>query len=354
MILENMLKKIKIEFYLTDSFEIFHFLPFYEYFRNQGFDVRFVAEPCDRNISGNWFDYDSACQILKSQGVLYSKKANKHADFAFTTQDAYLLGKYTKKTKRINLSYGFSFINNYFIHSERTTKGFDFRFVHGVAQKKMLSKYMDPSKIYIVGYQKYKNVRFTREKLFKELNIKTSKKILCYFPTWDEDATIAKFHDEFKKLSADYYIITKPHHCTARLDEKKEDLEYIRSFSNLVLDGIYDFAKAAVLGDVAICDAKSGSTMEVPYLNPDIKLIILFNQKFSDDKYDSEILKVGSCVFDPEMLGNAIKDILNKDVYAEERLTKMVMLYGDRQKDYLKDVAELIKRESIWKWGWLK
>lgn len=55
---------VTVEFYLVDSFEIEHFIPFYDAFRARGINAYFVAEPERIHVVGDYFDYDKAVGIL--------------------------------------------------------------------------------------------------------------------------------------------------------------------------------------------------------------------------------------------------------------------------------------------------
>lgn len=303
-----------VEFYLIDAFEIYHFLPIYKELLKQGINSRIVAEPCEINSVGGWFDYKTAIKILKDLNIDYCTKCNPNAKISITTQKADVLCKY--QNLKVNFSYGFGFTKNYFINSKDAVEGFDIKFVHGSYPKKIIEKYRTPAKVVSFGYPKYQKFLEnppSRTSLLKDLKINTNKQIITYFPTWDEDSSIQKFSEVFNKLREKYFIITKPHHCTFRLPDKKSDLEAIYRISDLVLDGNYDFAKATMLGDIAVCDIKSGSSCEVPYLNKSIPVILL--TPFSNlDRYNEVSSKYFEIVYKPSSLISKIKDIENKGV----------------------------------------
>ena len=135
-----------------------------------------------------------------------------------------------------------------------------------------------PTKIIEFGYPKHANFiskNFNRKEALKELGVTTNKKIITYFPTWDDDASISKFANAISDLRQNYFIITKAHHCTFRLVEKKADLETLYQISDLVLDGNFNFEESALLGDIALIDTKSGASTEVPYMNKEISVLLL-------------------------------------------------------------------------------
>lgn len=315
-------KNSQVEFYLIDSFEIYHYLPIYNELLKQGINAKIVAEPCEINTSGKWFDYNEAIRILEENNIDYCTKANPNAKIAITTQRADLLSKY--RNKKINLSYGFGFTKNYFINSVDSTKGFDVKLAHGEIPKRIIQQYNLPAKIIKCGYPKYYsflNNLPDRQKLLEELGIKTSKKILTYFPTWDEDSSIQDFFNAIKALKENYFIITKPHHCTYRLDEKKDDLNKLYDISDLVLGGNYNFTFAALLGDIALCDAKSGASCEVAYLNKNILVILLKNSK-NNDKYLPEMFEYFPVVDNPDILSDVINSPDNK--FRKEKLNEFL------------------------------
>lgn len=328
-------KCITVEFYLVDAFEIFHYEPLYHIMRENGVFARFIVEKNDINTSGSWFDYKTAKQILNEKELEYSEHCNRDADIAFTTQFSYILRKYTRAIK-INMTYGCSFIKNGFWINASGMKGFDYKFVNGwFTREKCLKKnILDENHIKVIGFPKY----YTYEKkedlkktLYIELGIETKKPVLVYLPTWDEDSSIKLYCDNIMTLKKDFYVITKPHHCTYRLKEKKEDLKCIYEISDLVLDGNYDFMKTAWLGDVRICDAKSGAALESIYINSSIPTLFLSVRGNIDDSFYPEIYDVANAVVNkPEnLIQNVIKIYENsqmdyKPVSIERYLSKQV------------------------------
>lgn len=73
---------MNVEFYLVDSFEIYHFAPYYKLFRKNGANAVFVAENNRKNVSGKWFDYEEAIKILNELGYKYKTICNPNAQIA--------------------------------------------------------------------------------------------------------------------------------------------------------------------------------------------------------------------------------------------------------------------------------
>lgn len=300
-------RRITVEFYLVDAFEILHFEPLYHILRKHGVYAVFVAEDNTINTSGRWFDYSTAKKILDDHALEYTEYCYEDADYAFTTQDAYVLRKY-KHAKKINMTYGVSFNKNGYWFQERAMDGFDFKFVQGLFQKeKCIEKHcLDSGSIKVIGSPKHYGIghkKINKQALRDKMGIVTKKKIIGYFPTWDEDSTIQLFYSLFKKLKNSFYIVTKPHHCTFRLDDKKRELELLYEMSDVVLDGNFDFEEAASIADVNICDAKSGAALETRLISPDIKTLFVSPQTDVKEYFYSEIFDIaGEVINKPERL----------------------------------------------------
>jgi hypothetical protein len=338
-------KKIIVDFYLIDSFEIFHFKPLYKAFIEAGIDARFIAEPCNKNTAKTWFDYNNAINILNDNSLLYLTHYRANADIAFTTQDAYLLGKYKSKTTKINLSYGFSYKRDYFIHSSRTTKGFDYRFVHGDEQKEILSEYIDKSKILKVGYPKYSNKLDSypsKKEILNELKVATEKPILVYFPTWDEDNSIKTYANVIKSLKDRYFVVSKAHHCTS-LEKNPDDYKTLVDISDLVLEGNYDFGKAALIGDIAVADAKSGASFEIAYVNTNIPIVLVLKSKEDGKKYKDERWDYFSVVDNMLDLPGKVDELMKEDLLIQSRNSKIERCYGNKKYNYLPIILEFIR-----------
>ena len=335
----------RVDFYLTDVFEIDHFLPFYRNLSASGVSAFFIAEPPSRNVSGTWFNYNAAISRLNSYNVEYRRKVSRGATIAFTTQTVNCLRKYPDNTIKINLSYGYGFIKSYFIHSERSVRGFDYRFVHGPAQKRILSGFMDEDRIIEVGYPKfatYFKQRPIRVDVLKDLGITTEKPIITYFPTWDDESSIKQYIKMIQALRDKYYIVIKPHHCTT-LEKNHDDYLQLKDTADCLLDPFFDMGKAALIGDIAICDAKSGASLEVSYLNESISIIVLLNEPLNEDKYNSTIKDFFVLCENPAQLKVSIRKVLdNGDPYRNIRNDSMIDYYGYKHYDYTSMVSEFL------------
>lgn len=339
--------KPTVEFYLIDAFEIYHFLPFYYYFEKNGIYSTFIAEPPEINTSKEWFDYDTAIHVLELNGVRYKKKSNYNVDFVFTTQDASLINKY--KGKKIHLSYGVGLRINAFSVSQRTINGFDIKLVHGNYEYQTARKINDKIHIIKIGYPKYsrsKTSKYLYDLLEKqaELTAKNihNKPILLYFPTWGSASTIDAYASQINGLREQFFIITKAHHCTYRLESENEHRRIICEISDIVLEGNFPFIDAALLGKTAICDAVSGAATEIPYLNPDIKLILLFSPIKKYNQYLPFMDKYAACIESPCQLKEKVIEIYKNDFLQSNRNHILKDLYESQSQEGFNELRKII------------
>ena len=296
-----------VEFYLIDAFEIDCFIPFYCFLRQNGVSAIFVAEPVERNTSSYWFDYNRAVQRLDEEGLEYHTACDPDADIAFSTQVARVLGKYSPKTIKVNLTYGVTLLKKNFFVDSSNLRGYDYKFVYGDFYKEICEKKSDVPQTMVVGYPKYYHfdVRTNlqeRDAYLQEVSVHTKKKILCYLPTWDEHSSIQAYADKIKQLKKEFYIITKPHHCTWRLAEKQEDMATLRSVSDLVLPPTYPLYKIAAIADTAIIDEKSGTTVEIAYLNPELPPVWLCVNASAQEDFYADSFEMACIIDAPEKL----------------------------------------------------
>ncbi len=339
---------VNIEFYLIDAFEISHFEPLYHFFSKKGANVVFVAEPCEWNTSGNWFDYDCAIERLKQKKLRYKTECDPQAQIAFTTQESNILKKYWFATKRVNLCYGSSLLRESFFSSLRSTEGFDYKLVHGVYDQKLCLEKVSEAKVRVIGYPRHyelKRDRFHTEEIRRELGIETEKKIILYMPTWDEHASICTYREAFMELRKSYYIVTKPHHCTYRLKSKQVDLKILYEISDMVLDAAYNFEKAAFIGDITMVDAKSGAALETCFINPDVKMIWLSPQKNVRSYFVDEAFTMAELINEPQKLKGTVSGMLSEDKYQNVRREQIFRFFADETGESLEKVYEEMVRD---------
>lgn len=326
-------KEYQVEFYLIDAFEIYHFMPLYNFFMSKGISCCFVAENEKRNSSKNWFNYKQAIEILKLQKVNYKKIANYDAEFVFTTQDERLVSNY--KNTKINLCYGYALGENLFLETAESIKGFDLMLVHGQIGADVISRIDSTMKTIKVGYPRYsqwgdgRKYLYSKEKKLEEIKRKNveNKPIMVYFPTWEDKSTIDNYAPLLEQYKDRFFIVTKAHHCTFRLWRERFRLEKLKNLSDVLLEGNFSFQEASLLGDIGIVDAMSGAATEVPYTNPNIKLILVYSPLPEYTNFKSIIDDFAVCVKSPDQLDEAINRVDSCDDKLESRKKLLKEIY---------------------------
>ncbi len=274
----------EVEFYLIDSFEISHFLPLYRALKEKNIHVRFVAEPPLINSAREWFDYQNAITILQKHKISYCTLRNPNTKLAFTTQFAENLRYYCKD--KCQIAYGVAVMKEKaFQLKKEVAEKFNYIFVHGDFQKDILSNWISPSHIVDMSYPRYLETfetQISKKDIINELQIKTDKPIIVYYPTWDEYSSIEKYEKAIHSLKKEFFIVSKPHHC---LWHFKEKLEALYRCSDLILNENYNLYKTTKIADCALCDAKSGVVTELAFLNPEIPMVLIYQNSENTDFY---------------------------------------------------------------------
>lgn len=212
--------------------------------------------------------------------------------------------RYTQ-AKKCNLHYSSSLLKDNFDVNEDSAWGFDFVCTQNSYQIDCQKCFGEHTVFYEVGNPKYFALwkqPYRKEDILSELCIKTSKPVLVYFPTWDEDCAAEVFHDSIQKLRERFFVVVKLHHCLDRLEICKMRKAAATDVADLALGGNYPFAKAAALADVLLCDAKSGACMEASFLNPDAVNIVLCVRKDARKYYAPVMWEMFPVVEEPSEL----------------------------------------------------
>lgn len=337
---------LNVEFYLVDSFEIYHFAPYYKLFRKNGANAVFVAENNRKNVSGKWFDYEEAIKILNELGYKYKTICNPNAQIAMTTQDAENLRKYGKETYRVHINYGYGLIRNSYAFSERTTRGFQACVIQGEFQRKKLQKVSGSTKLISGGFPKHFGHKLPDQKTARNAyGINASRKVLLYFPTWDEDCGVMQFGDEIKQLRKTYFIVTKMHHVLERDADKNLERRKISEFSDVILPADCDIETAVAMADYILADAKSGAAMEAAYLNNTVPLALLTVREPVEDWFYPEIEKLGPVVTAKDSLTEKMAECQVEKNW-EERKKILETCYGKPDYPYLEEVIHYLMDEK--------
>lgn len=312
-------KESEVEFYFVDYFELSHYLPIYNALKEKGIRVAMVAEPKILNTK-KAFNYRDTIELLSDHGIPYYTLANPDARIAVTTQFAANLSHY--RNKKCHVAYGVGFTEGKsFIFDPETAEAFDIVMVQGEFYKERLTQNGFSGKLVSISYPRY--VSFfsaipTSESIRDKLNIKTEKPIVAYLPTYDAGASIKKYSDSIDRLRDEYYIITKPHHCTFYREENKEDLETLYRISDKVVHALSPISDIAVVSDLAVCDARSAVLNEVSFLNKSIKPVALMTDP-KLDRFYIDINEFVDCVYSPDSLKEHLDALRACDPFSDKR-----------------------------------
>lgn len=333
-----------VEFYLVDAFEVFHFAPVIRFLQMHGVRAKLIAERPAINTAGEWFDFERAVKNIKAVGLPFCETCNPWARWAVTTQFARNLGKYFGM--KINMAYGVTMLNNVFLTSRESCDGFDYKWVHGDFQKEKSSHYLASDKIFKIGYPKYDQVDKEEKSLIVNDN-HNKKPILAYLPTWDEYSSIAAFYEQMKALRKDYYIICKMHHCTARLEEKRQDRLLLGTECDEVLEPEADLSQILNRADVIVADVKSGVASEVLYLSA--KAHVVFLWPFEDIGKMEECVNPIAYELAPVLRpsDDIEEGIIREKISVSERKRKIEMLYEPAEKKPLESILKIFTHDFL-------
>lgn len=343
-----------VEFYLCDAFEIYHFLPLYRFFEVNNVDTYFIAEPIRENTSGKWFDYKAAIKILKKLKVKFSIKCNQDCKFAVTTQDVNILSKY--KNKKVHLCYGTSLTSYSFCESQKTIEGFDLKLIHGEISYNFIKEnnMIDDIKILRIGFPRYNKLildikDLQEEKIYKSIIKKNvyKKPMIVYYPTWDVGSSIKKYQKAFMELKKNYFIITKAHHCTYRLESEREHRDILEKISDVILEGNFSFKKSVDLADIVVCDAISGAASEIPYIRKDIKLVLLLSPVAEKNRFKIDLFKYAYCADSDNELVENVKSVENIDKFIEMRQAQISLMYDEDVDEAYNELLRIVNKEKI-------
>lgn len=319
----------EVEFYMIDSFELSHFLPVYQALLQQGVKAKIVAEPQAINSATAWFDYSETIKLLKEAGVDYCTLLNPDAKVAITTQFPDNLKYYNGY--KIQMHYGTTWHRRKsFTYESDVLAGFDCVFVHGQFAESKIHEIDSHIHVTDISYPRYAR-SFPRQRNGKDLMAKyafdTEKPILVYCPTWGEYSSIKRFSSAVNILRQKFFVVAKPHHCTLRLESQKEDLRMLYECCDLVLGHDCNLTEIAAMANCAVCDAASGIVTEIPFLNPELPMVLCLYHTREEDFY-VDITKFSLCIKSADHLAEAVNQVLKQDPCLHYRQAIMNLLYS--------------------------
>lgn len=335
--------KSLVEFYLIDSFEINHYLPIWEEIISKGLKSNIVAETPKRNTTGDWFDYEKTVSILRELKIPFKKRANPNAKVAITTQFSKTLAKY--KNLKVRLNYGVGLNKNNFVYDPETNKNFDFILSHGIFTQNVSKDHTPIEKFKVIGYPLYERnfkKNLSLKEIFKKLSINTNKPILGYFPTWDDDNTIQLFSSALQSLKKDYFILSKPHHCTARLAHKKQDLEMLQAIADYLAPSNTPLTELFCASNILLVDGKSGCLTETLLICEETPLIALSCKKNVEDYFYPPLKAIAPIITNPDYLNETIKKVFNDNGYIVSKHYWKDQFYAPNLENAAKIAADTI------------
>ena len=202
----------------------------------------------------------------------------------------------------------------------------------------LIGKTIEEAKVYLENHEAMIREKPYDKEVLKELNIVTAKEILLYLPTWGQWSSIERFSEKIGALREKYFVITKPHHCTARLDSEKNNRQLLNKCSDMVLNGNYDFTKAITVGDVLICDALSGAAVETVYLRENAK--VLFVNAYDNGLLFEDVYDLAKVINNPDELSC----ILQGDIkIPKTRADKLKEIFGNVYDELPNDVIQIFR-----------
>jgi len=347
---------IKLEFYLVDAFEIYHFLPIYkEIIKYNTFDTKFIAEPASISIAGRHFNYLESIQTLKALNLPYSEKSSRNTDVAITTQSIMHISHY--KNKKIRLGYGVGLSKDNFLYSKDGIDGFDGLLLNGSYNTDIISKRIEKNRIKSIGYPKYDD--FFKKNYQKTQGFNKNKydqrKNLVYLPTWDHDSSVSLFFDELEKLDSEYNIFVKMHHCTARgISTNPKDKELLLSLKANILNEHTSLSDITNFADLVITDAKSGALTEIIYLDDTIPIIALSTRKNLKAEFYEDLFFIAPVLNEPSLLAPTVAALLKNDSLLNQRMKYSSIFYknnkGGASSDAISSIMELMQLPRISKY----
>ncbi len=332
----------QVEFYFVDYFEFDHYLPLYEELLKRGIRAAMITEPAIYNTKAT-FNYEDAVKLLDNNGIAHYNLANRHAAVAITTQFPHNLDRYDGK--KCHVAYGVSMTKGKsFILDQKNCKGFDLIMTNGEFYRQRIHDNGFKGKVVNISYPRYKaffDEHAVKETILNELGVHTDKPILLYLPTYDEWTSIQKYASSIDMLRKDFFVITKPHHCTWYREEKKDDLKKLYDISDVVVDALFPLSDLAVVGDLAICDARSGVMNEISFLNPDIKKVAIMTNPDPEQFY-IDISQFVDVVKMPQELQEHVRKLEEYDPFIEIRKEYTKYFYGDSVEAGIDSAVEAI------------
>lgn len=269
-----------LDLYLYSSHEVAVWAPLVAPLRAAGVDVRFVLEPPGRNVargsapdaSRGWradrqarlvhLVDDRTAQTIRQELAALGEEPlsrRRRQASAVTTQGSRWLRLYSGA--RIRSMYGVAFVTDAYGHGT-INEGFDLVLAHGPYSASRIEANVPSANAVVVGFPKWGSFRrgeVTREGARRRLGLpEDGLPTLAWLPTWAHNSSLGDAA-AVTALAADFQVMVKPHHNTARFEEPR--LAELGP-AVTVLPSTTSLVDLLVASDVVVGDVRSGGFTE--------------------------------------------------------------------------------------------
>jgi hypothetical protein len=254
---------MKIEFYHIDAFEVPHYEPIWRALKQMGVDAKLVAVPGHDNAAApGWFDFDRFVGYCDAHQLPYTTEMDPHADVGVTTQRAAMVDVYRCKAR---IMYGPHMYPGAWGMQPHSLVGFDAVLTHGSYYTAYYSTWFPTQQLPIVGYPRYDRFflgALERATIHKRWGIDpdNTKPVLVFLPTWAENTAFDLFLPALLRLSHQYQIILRPHHCTIRFESNR--MQALKDSGLLIIEDAFALDEMYVGADLVLADVRSGAAYE--------------------------------------------------------------------------------------------
>lgn len=310
---------MKIEFYHVDAFEVPNYEPIWRWLKKMGVDARLVGAPGDHNTaSANWFDFDRFKNYCTEHSLPFTTDADPTANLAITTQNADILRDY--HCPRVRLMYGPVMYPLAWGLQDHSAKPFDAILTHSKMYTDFFSAWLRAEQLPVVGYPRYDDFfagKLQRNVIHARWGVTDNRPVLVFLPTWGDNTAFDIFFPSLLRLTSQYNIILRPHHCTLRMEPKR--LALLKSSGLLILENAFDLTEVYAGADIIVADTRSSGLLEACLCNVPTVGMVINPAEISSWLAKCGIDRMLSVCSDPNQLEAAINTALTSKAQADNR-----------------------------------
>lgn len=309
---------MKIDFYHIDAFEVANYEPIWRQLREKGVDASLVAVPDSRNTaSAGWFNFEQFERYCTDRAIPFSDCVHADADLGVTTQNAAILRDYSK---RVRLMYSPAPHTPGWLLQQQTVQPFDAVLVHGQFHVDWFSRWLPREQLPIIGYPRYDDFfsgKLSRAAIRARWGVNDKKPVLAFLPTWANNTAFDSFFPVLMKLTEQYQIVLRPHHCTLRMELHRMAL--MQKSGLLILDGAFDLPEVYMGADIVLSDVRSGSLFEALACDVPAVGMVLDEAELTGWLAERAIEKIAPLCLDPNHLERFLEIAVSSTALAVSR-----------------------------------